>query len=625
MDNNTSNLYETNTIQHFDLFGDKTYNTRREISYLIWSLEKNNVADLNPDTLKLYKLFIESFPPNYVFSQLVDHMRFKLMTDVFFRQNVDVQNNGFLIKNKDYSYFTKLDFYARDSLKETFNTNKDWVIGRKDVPLEISIKVISDKNRTLGDVVLSPIEITYLKNKILTNQDGKPYQDITLSDIGHEERVKNLIFDTELKNIGLSEHLAKNVLFLDKVSSFFAGHYLLKNIMDIGHDNLNYERIGEKHVVYSNELFSFFQKARDIPSTTLDRIVRHSDKITSLDKAFVVDDLDSFKNNTLDDFRKIRIIATAISEEKGFSNTLFAQVFDGKAQPDNYSQKEFTKMIVPDLVKYPYTVDVMWRWGGDYEVIDGKIFPHFWFVISDHENKVITISGHGPAPFELKQQDMFFNSNLLKKVEQYVSDTYQHIIFYPKELFGNVDGKRFIDGDKDYILSAQGGFSVIRYVASRSQVEPLLDEIKNEVKNPQKYGVIEGPNCVTDGIKKLAKYHFIHESGFIYEMNKQPDYLPSWLKITNALMYGRNTFDLIDHKHIQSITAFEEKNGFYIPSRCIGFVMETGNNTKIKDSMLTINYECVKNYQTDAEYAQYGHARDSHKKERRFDRDFFDR
>ena len=272
------------------------------------------------------------------------------------------------------------------------------------------------------------------------------------------------------------------------------------------------------------------------------------------------------------------LIKSKIFTEGGAVN----QYFSNNNAPFISREKVFASKINLDTSTYPYTIDVMWRDQGYIDGIDGKIYPHMWLAIYDHENKTVLVVGFGPKDRGSVTKD---------ELERLGISDFGYTM---KSFIYNVPGEVFLGQNRDLYFTKDPDGLVFRINSTREQGDLLKNIIKEDMKNPPPYGVVGAINCIYWVFEMLSRAGYVERNqlfGFFDNYNAEDHYLIKHLKFS---IVSGELFKKVTTGGIDSIDVFENLNNKAIKRQCIGYV-SLGNGNSERKILLDYSKECLNN------------------------------
>ena len=606
------------TINHFAFLNGRAPSTKDEALLL---LDKASISSKENHTYQLYRSFLEMFPNKHRFEPPLDSLRFKILFELFLRNsdsrvfvddhfNVSFQDND---SNKDLCL--KLDVLVKSTLFERYGVFTDYMLISKEYSAEEQIQKLSrDGIESIGSrITFSNEELNHLRD-ILKNS---AIDDIYLSDLYLEKDLnlaQKMLEGEKLANENFLKRVADFVFQKgNRPETYYVARDLMKDGLTSNDYNINPLRFLDRIEKRSEVLLEEKKRAFNREELDLKKIVADS-SLDPYDKADITDEvIRLFINDRLNDYRIAKNIFSAIGESfarKDFPQAL--DVFDReKGVPKTSTQIDFAKLMHSGEFKYPYTIEIGWRWiVKDDE--DVTRFIHVWIRVIDHENKTVATAGFTPTNTNL--------SGILPfgKPLDDINIFLEHVRHGIGVVFTGVPGRVEINDAFDHKLSSMNtSVTLLRIASNEYKANKLIDLIHEHAKNPDVYGMVAKTNCMRFVFDLLADAGYVDRSKLFFDF-KQKDFketiLTRWVDELLKMPFGsqerdkRIGFNLLMGGDLFSriITQeYLEKNDFMsnISPRanmyCLGLdgdVLYSGN---FKKSNLIYSDACVHNIEAE--------------------------
>lgn len=485
------------TINHFAFLNGQISSTKEEAISL---LDKANIGSKENHTYQLYRSFLEFFPNGHHFEPQLDPLRFKILFELFLRNsdsrvfindrfNVSFQDNN---NNKDLCL--KLDALVKSTLFERYGVFIDYMLISKEYSAEEQIQKLSrDGIESIGSrITFSNEELNHLRD-ILKNS---AIDDIYLSDLYLEKDLnlaQKMLEGEKLANENFLKRVADFVFQKgNRPETYYVARDLMKDGLTSNDYNINPLRFLDRIEKRSEVLLEEKKRAFNREELDLKKIVADS-SLDPYDKADITDEvIRLFINDRLNDHQIAKNIFSAIGESfarKDFPQAL--DVFDReKGVSKTPTQIDFAKLMHSGEFKYPYTIEIGWRWivkdgNGDFR------FVHAWIRIIDHENKTVSTAGFNPGDFASVEHEY------PNKITGYVGSRLEHVGHIFGTIFTQTSGHVTLNDNLDIDLTKNNkSATIIRIVSNAEKANRLIDLIHEQHMNPEKYGMISNMNCI---------------------------------------------------------------------------------------------------------------------------------
>lgn len=568
-------------INHLDFFKDRVFYSPKDALNELKKYEGGLDGVL---TMDIYRSILSSYQDDYRFQTPLDFLRFKTMVEIYLKEFE--KNVNFVPDNQ---YFEILDKNVRISNKMLFGNNYDSVIIGHGENIEDALKYMTlshGRVKNSDSIILSPEEFGQVRNYYLINSSySVAFSDIKMSDILAENYARIYHNEKELNSSDLIKKMTehnyeianKNVLFA--VARYFLSDNVVTHDLFSSQDRLVKQYLSEAKKT-SKELYSILDR---LSISELRDIIYKSNDLTTVDKEYISNHLLNFKNGETINNNKFVLIMDCLIKSKIFTEGgAVNQYFSNNNAPFISREKVFASKINLDTSTYPYTIDVMWRDQGYIDGIDGKIYPHMWLAIYDHENKTVLVVGFGPKDRGSVTKD---------ELERLGISDFGYTM---KSFIYNVPGEVFLGQNRDLYFTKDPDGLVFRINSTREQGDLLKNIIKEDMKNPPPYGVVGAINCIYWVFEMLSRAGYVERNqlfGLFDNYNAEDHYLIKHLKFS---IVSGELFKKVTTGGIDSIDVFENLNNKAIKRQCIGYV-SLGNGNSERKILLDYSKECLNN------------------------------
>lgn len=568
-------------INHLDFFKDRVFYSPKDALNELKKYEGGLDGVL---TMDIYRSILSSYQDDYRFQTPLDFLRFKTMVEIYLKEFE--KNVNFVPDNQ---YFEILDKNVRISNKMLFGNNYDSVIIGHGENIEDALKYMTlshGRVKNSDSIILSPEEFGQVRNYYLINSSySVALSDIKMSDILAENYARIYHNEKELNSSDLIKKMTehnyeianKNVLFA--VARYFLSDNVVTHDLFSSQDRLVKQYLSEAKKT-SKELYSILDR---LSISELRDIIYKSNDLTTVDKEYISNHLLNFKNGETINNNKFVLIMDCLIKSKIFTEGgAVNQYFSNNNAPFISREKVFASKINLDTSTYPYTIDVMWRDQGYIDGIDGKIYPHMWLAIYDHENKTVLVVGFGPKDRGSVTKD---------ELERLGISDFGYTM---KSFIYNVPGEVFLGQNRDLYFTKDPDGLVFRINSTREQGDLLKNIIKEDMKNPPPYGVVGAINCIYWVFEMLSRAGYVERNqlfGLFDNYNAEDHYLIKHLKFS---IVSGELFKKVTTGGIDSIDVFENLNNKAIKRQCIGYV-SLGNGNSERKILLDYSKECLNN------------------------------
>jgi hypothetical protein len=568
-------------INHLDFFKDRVFYSPKDA---LTELKKYGGGLDGVLTIDTYRSILSSYQDNYRFQTPLDFLRFKTMVEIYLKEFE--KNVNFVPDNQ---YFEILDKNVRISNKMLFGNNYDPVIIGHGENIQDALKYMTlshGRVKNSDSIILSPEEFGQVRNYYLINSGySVALSDIKMSDILAENYARIYHNEKELNSSDLIKKMTehnyeianKNVLFA--VARYFLSDNVVTHDLFSSQDRLVKQYLSEAKKT-SEELYSILDR---LSISELRDIIYKSNDLTTVDKEYISNHLLNFKNGETINNNKFVLIMDCLIKSKIFTEGgAVNQYFSNNNAPFISREKVFASKINLDTSTYPYTIDVMWRDQGYIDGIDGKIYPHMWLAIYDHENKTVLVVGFGPKDRGSVTKD---------ELERLGISDFGYTM---KSFIYNVPGEVFLGQNRDLYFTKDPDGLVFRINSTREQGDLLKNIIKEDMKNPPPYGVVGAINCIYWVFEMLSRAGYVERNqlfGLFDNYNAEDHYLIKHLKFS---IVSGELFKKVTTGGIDSIDVFENLNNKAIKRQCIGYV-SLGNGNSERKILLDYSKECLNN------------------------------
>lgn len=568
-------------INHLDFFKDRVFYSPKDALNELKKYEGGLDGVL---TMDIYRSILSSYQDDYRFQTPLDFLRFKTMVEIYLKEFE--KNVNFVPDNQ---YFEILDKNVRISNKMLFGNNYDSVIIGHGENIEDALKYMTlshGRVKNSDSIILSPEEFGQVRNYYLINSSySVALSDIKMSDILAENYARIYHNEKELNSSDLIKKMTehnyeianKNVLFA--VARYFLSDNVVTHDLFSSQDRLVKQYLSEAKKT-SKELYSILDR---LSISELRDIIYKSNDLTTVDKEYISNHLLNFKNGETINNNKFVLIMDCLIKSKIFTEGgAVNQYFSNNNAPFISREKVFASKINLDTSTYPYTIDVMWRDQGYIDGIDGKIYPHMWLAIYDHENKTVLVVGFGPKDRGSVTKD---------ELERLGISDFGYTM---KSFIYHVPGEVFLGQNRDLYFTKDPDGLVFRINSTREQGDLLKNIIKEDMKNPPPYGVVGAINCIYWVFEMLSRAGYVERNqlfGLFDNYNAEDHYLIKHLKFS---IVSGELFKKVTTGGIDSIDVFENLNNKAIKRQCIGYV-SLGNGNSERKILLDYSKECLNN------------------------------
>lgn len=507
------------TINHFAFLNGQISSTKEEAISL---LDKANIGSKENHTYQLYRSFLEFFPNGHHFEPQLDPLRFKILFELFLRNsdsrvfindrfNVSFQDNN---NNKDLCL--KLDALVKSTLFERYGVFIDYKLMSKEYSAEEQIQKLSrDGIESIGSrITFSNEELNHLRDILKNNA----IDDIYLSDLYLEKDLsltQKMLEGEKLANENFLKRVADFVFQKgNRPETYYVARDLMKDGLTSNDYNTNPLRFLDRIEKRSEALFEEKKRAFNREELDLKKIVADS-SLDPYDKADITDEvIRLFINDKLNDHRIAKNIFSAIGES--FARKDFPQasdVFDReKGVSKTPTQIDFAKLMHSGEFKYPYTIEIGWRWivkddSGDFR------FIHAWIRIIDHENKTVSTAGFNPAIFRSVKTE--YPNEAIGSVADFLGNINHSIGMIAFKTNGLV----LLNDELDLKLSQNNNRETILRISSGAEkANRLIDVIHEYSKNPGDYGMLFNMNCVRWVFEMLGQAGYVDSNKLFFDL-----------------------------------------------------------------------------------------------------------